>query len=282
MRAIVLFQADDVADVKVAFEVSHVTDVSAAKRVNGLIVVTNGENRITTVRSVRAMTGQQLEPAILQAVGVLELVDKNMAKPRLIMLAQDFIARQQLEAAQQQLGEVHRALTLALRIVGRVQLDSTPGKFVKDLDFIGAVPGLLGAVYKPLHLTRRELVLINIQRLEHAFDRRKLVLGVENLEGLRQAGIAVMRTQHAITKPVEGPHPHAARVDRHHGRQAHQHFLRRLIGEGDRKQAVGRDVASLDQPGDARCQDTRLARAGAGQNERRLVRQRDSRELLGI
>ena len=55
--------------------------------------------------------------------------------------------------------------------------------------------------------------------------------------------------------------------------------LRRLVGEGDREHAGGRHLPGLDQPGDARGEHARLAAARAGEDQRRLVRQRDGFEL---
>ena len=119
-------------------------------------------------------------------------------------------------------------------------------------------------------------------RLEHALDRGLLVLRVEDLEELRQARVAVVRAQEAVAQAVEGADPHAARADRQHRRDAREHLLRRLVGERDGEDAAGADVARLDQPGDAGGEDARLSRAGAGEDQRRLVRQGDRGELLGI
>ena len=96
------------------------------------------------------------------------------------------------------------------------------------------------------------------------------------------AGQLPVRAQEAVAQAVEGADPHAAHVDRQHARQPRQHLLRRLVGEGHRHHAAGRDLAGLDQPGDARRQHARLARAGAGQDQRRPRRQGHGGELLGV
>ena len=87
------------------------------KRVDRLIVVADRETSTPF-----AVPGEQLQPAVLQAVGVLELVHQDVAEARAVVLAQDLVARQQLEAAQQQLGEIDHALALALLVVGGVDL----------------------------------------------------------------------------------------------------------------------------------------------------------------
>ena len=67
-----------------------------------------------------------------------------------------------------------------------------------------------------------------------------------------------------------------------HRVEPRQHLLGGLVGEGHRQHAAGRELAGLDQPGDARGQHAGLARAGAGEDQRRLGRQGDGGELLGI
>ena len=85
-----------------------------------------------------------------------------------------------------------------------------------------------------------------------------------------------------VAQAVEGADPHAAHVHRQHRRQPRQHFLGRLVGEGHRQHPAGRHLPRVQQPGDARGQHAGLARAGAGQDQRRLRRQRDRRQLLGV
>jgi GMP reductase len=88
--------------------------------------------------------------------------------------------------------------------------------------------------------------------------------------------------QEAVAESVEGADPHAAHGMRKHRVEPCQHLLRRLVGEGDGEHAARRELAGLDQPGDARGEDARLAGAGAGEDQRRLRRQGDGGELLGI
>ena len=107
-------------DAELALEVGHVADVGAAEGVDRLVVVADREDRVVR-------PGEQLQPAVLQPVGVLELVDQDVAEAPLVVLAQDLVARQQLVAAQQQLGEIDHAFALALLVVGRVELDAACG-----------------------------------------------------------------------------------------------------------------------------------------------------------
>jgi len=109
-----------------------------------------------------------------------------------------------------------------------------------------------------------------------------LILGIEDLKELRQAGVAVMRAQQAVAQAVKRADPHAARADRQHRRDAREHLAGRLVGEGNGENAVRTHVSGLDEPGDPGGEDARLARARAGEDQRRLVGKGDCGELLGI
>jgi hypothetical protein len=65
-------------------------------------------------------------------------------------------------------------------------------------------------------LAWRILLVIDVEVLEQALDRRQLVRRIENLELRGQAGLAVVSAQEAVAKAVKGPDPHAAGIDRQH------------------------------------------------------------------
>src|SRR3989442_15156904 len=67
-------------------------------------------------------SGEQLQPAVLKAIGVLEFVNQDVPEAVPVMLAEDLVPGKELEGAQQQLREVHHALALALLVVGGVDL----------------------------------------------------------------------------------------------------------------------------------------------------------------
>ena len=228
MRAVILLQLDQVLDAELALERAHVADVGAAERVDALVVVADGEQRAA---DLLAVAGQQFEQVVLQVVGVLELVDQDVLEARLVMLAQRLVALQQLEGAQQQLGEIDHALALALHVVQLIQLDHLAFDRVVGLDLVGAQALVLGVVDEVLQVLGRVLFVVDVVGLEQALDHRQLVLRVEDLERLRQRGVAVMGAQEAVAQAVEGADPHAARADRQHRREARQHFLGRLVGE---------------------------------------------------
>ena len=85
VRAVVLLELDQrhrqLRRPEIALEVLHVGDVRAAERVDRLIVVADGEDR-------RSRAGEQPQPAVLQHVRVLELVDEQVREAAPVVLAQ--------------------------------------------------------------------------------------------------------------------------------------------------------------------------------------------------
>jgi hypothetical protein len=73
VRAVVLLQANDARDAELALELPHVGGVRAAERVDRLVVVADREQ-------ARLLAREQLQPAVLQAVRILELVDQDVAE----------------------------------------------------------------------------------------------------------------------------------------------------------------------------------------------------------
>ena len=276
VRAVVLFQPDHVPDLELALEVGHVADVRAAEPVDRLVVVAHREEGIL-------LPGEELQPLVLQPVRVLELVDEDVPEARLIVSAQHLVPLQELVAAQQQLGEVGDALLPGLLVVRGVELArATAELVVAGRDLVRPQPLLLLVVDVPLHRPGLEAVLVDVHALEHPLHERELVLRIEDLEALRQAGVAVMRAQHPVAEAVKGADPHPARRHRQHRRDAREHLLRRLVGEGHREHAGRAHVAGVDQPGDARREHARLPRSRAGEDQRVLAREGDGLELLGV
>jgi hypothetical protein len=275
VAAIVLFQLDHLAMGELALELGHVGGVGAAEGIDRLIVVADREQ-------CRMRPGEQLQPAVLQGVGVLKLVDQDVLEPFLVVLPQRFVAIQQFVGAQQQLRKIRHAFALALRVVGFEQFGQAHRVFVEGLGVARAPAGILVAVDEPLHLLRFVFLGVDVERFHQPLDRRQLILRIEDLERLRQPGLAVVGAQKAVGQAVEGADPHAAGVDRQHRRDARQHFLRRLVGEGHRQDPQRRHLAGLDQPDDAGGQHPCLARAGPRQNQRGFMRQRHCGALFRV
>ena len=116
---------------ELAHEVGHVAHARAAKAVDALVVVAHRHHRTTghgvsvVIKRCRivALPGQHLDPGVLQPVGVLELVDQDVAKAPLVMFPDRCVVTQQFVAAQHQFAKIHHAFALALFFVQRVNFD---------------------------------------------------------------------------------------------------------------------------------------------------------------
>ena len=272
VRAVVLLQANDVRPGVLALEFAHVANLGTAETVDRLVVVAHRKN-------VRPAPGQQLQPGVLQHVGILELIDQDVPEALLIMRPQRFVALQQFVATEEQFGKVHHPLAIALRLVFGVDLDPLLRVAVVHLGLPGADALFLVRIDEVAQLARRVFFVVDIEVFQQALDHRQLVGRVENLEGLRQPGLPVMSAQQTVAKPVECTDPHAAHIDRHQRGEARRHLLGRLVGEGHGQDAVRPDLAGRNQPGDPRGEHPRLAAAGSGQDQSMHRRQGHGLEL---
>ena len=289
VTAVVLLELDLMANAELADEVRHIANPRTAKGVDALVVVADRQHAarrmevgVGTDRGGGPAAGEHLDPGVLQLVGVLKFVDQDVAKAPLVMLADRRVVTQHLVAAQHQLCEVNHALALALFLIELVNLDLLAGIVVAQRDHLRPHPLLLAAGDEPLGLLGRKALVVDSKLLHQPLDRRQLVLRVEDLEALRQIGHAIVRAQEPVAQPVEGADPHAARIHRQHRCQARHHLLGSLVGESHCHHAAGRNLARLQQPGDARRQHAGLARARAREDERVLARQRDRGALLRV
>ena len=279
MRAVVLLQPDHLLDPELALEVTHVADFCTAEGVDRLVIVAHCKELRPIVSAV---VGQQLQPLVLQHVGILELVDQDVAEALLVMDPQRFVAVEQFVGTQQQFSEVDHPLALALCLVFGVQLDAAPGVVIENFGLGSADALLLVRIDEMAQLARRKLLVVDVEVLEQTFDCRLLVARIEDLEQRRQPGFLVMRPQQPVAQAVEGADPHRPDIHRQHRRQPRLHLLGRLVGEGHRQDARGRHLSGRQQPGDPRSKHSRLSAACPSKNKGRLRRQGNGSKLLRV
>src|SRR5215831_19454767 len=112
-------------------------------------------------------------------------------------------------------------------------------------------PLVLVVVDEPLYLARRPAALIELGRLEYLLDEALLVFGVEDLEALREVRLPPVHAQQTVSDAVESADPERGTGDPEQPLDAPPHLARRLVGEGDREDSMGRDILGLNEPGDA-------------------------------
>jgi hypothetical protein len=123
-RAVVLLELDHLGVREVVLELEHVADVGAAEGVDRLIVIAHH-------RQVAVLLAQELEPAVLGAVGVLVLVDQHVPEAAAVLVAHLGEELEEVHAAEEEVVEVHRVhrvdpLLVELVDVGRGLLEEAP------------------------------------------------------------------------------------------------------------------------------------------------------------
>ena len=98
--AVVLLQLNGLAVFKVLLKVQDIGNVGATPAINGLVVVAHDHE-------VLVLGGQQVGDLVLDVVGVLVLVDANVAEALLVLVKHLGTGAQQLERAHEQVVEVH-------------------------------------------------------------------------------------------------------------------------------------------------------------------------------
>ena len=271
-RAVVLLQLEDHRLGVVLAEREDVLDLRAAERVDRLRVVAHDADLAVVLR-------EAADDDVLRVVGVLILVDEDVAE--LLLIAGQHLGRvaQQDVGLQQQVVEVHSAVALAALAVDVVDVAELGDLRLPVLGGEGRI-GEVGAggheaVFREGDARGQRIGLIavvrKVQLADDGFQQVLAVGGFVDGERLRKADRLGVLAQDAREDRVEGSHADvAAAVSRHHLRDARAHLLGGLVGEGERQDVVGRH-ALLDHVGDARCEHARLARAGAGDDERRGV-----------
>src|SRR6185437_5638152 len=138
---------------------------------------------------------------------------------------------------------------------------------VAVLDRVGALALVLPAIDRPGGLARRETGFVQPQSRDHALHQPLLVVGIENLEAFRQAGLAPVPAQQAVGDAVEGTHGEPLRAAGNQRLQPRAHLARGLVGEGDGEDRPRRYALHLGEPADAAREHAGLAGAGAGEDE---------------
>ena len=172
----------------------------------------------------------------MQTVGILELIDQDVLEPLLVMRAQGLVTLQQLMTAQQQFGKITHPFAIALGFVLGIEIHTLLRVMVIHLGLRRPDPLFLVRIDEVAELARRIFFIVHAEVFLQALDHGELVAAVENLEGLRQPRLAVVRAQHAVAQAVKSADPHPAHIDRHLRRQPRRHLARRLVGKGHRQQ----------------------------------------------
>ena len=254
---------------KAALELQDVADVGAAPAVDRLV-------RVPHHAHVAVGLAEQLHDLVLGVVGVLELVDQDVAEA-LLVRGPDVVARlEQVGRHHEQVVEVEGVGRQQALLVLRVDVGDALAERVGpaaglvaeglEVDELG-----LGLADHPLHGAGGEALLVEAE------------LGGDHLDHAARVGVVVDGEGRAVPEPVRvgAQDAQAGGVERRDphllGRRPHQlgdavaHLVGRLVGEGDGEDAPRRRVPGGHQVRDAAGQHPRLARARAGDDQQRAA-----------
>ena len=114
-RAIVLLEGDDLAVGEVLLEVEDVAEIGPPPAIHGLVGVAHHAQ-------VAMFLGQELDDAVLGAIGVLVLIDEHVGPEGAIPRQRLRRALQQLDHEEEQVVEVHRTHRPELLLVAAIEL----------------------------------------------------------------------------------------------------------------------------------------------------------------
>ena len=305
--AVVLFEHDGPRVGEILLEVLDVADVGAAERVDGLVGVAHhgdprragssgggtglyalrGRVRSSSSTLPRVDAGEFAHEHVLRVVGVLVLVNEDVAESVMVVLGHVRMVTQQFDGAHDQVVEVdgvgEREPMLVFGVDDRVQrLDVADGA-----DLVAALAGFeVGRILGELRLDADELVLVVGDASEDGarrvafdvdvefggddLDESFGVGGVVDGESVGQSDGLAVAAQDAHTCGVEGGHPHALGDGADERFESFAHLGGRLVGEGDGEDLTGPCAEPAEDPCDAAGEHARLARAGARADEQRL------------
>ena len=112
-RAIVAFEPDDLGAGEVLLEAQDVVDLGAAPAVDRLVVVADAAD-------VRRALRQEAQPQVLRDVGVLILVDQDVAEAAMIVGEYVRVLAEEAQAFEQQIAEIAGVEFLEPRLIGGV------------------------------------------------------------------------------------------------------------------------------------------------------------------
>ncbi len=190
--SVILLQTDGFHLLKITQEMLNVLNLRAAPTINGLIIIADDHHP-------GAVAGQQPDPGILNAVGILKFVHQDVGEPITVMLQDMGFIQPQLMGAQQQLSKIHQPGSVAGFLISLI--NAQPGlldRVAIAVDMVWPQPLVFLAVDVPHRLTRRPLFLVQIQCFDQPLKQPQLIFAVQNLEILRQSRIQMMRAQQTM------------------------------------------------------------------------------------
>jgi hypothetical protein len=203
-------------------------------------------------------------------VRVLELVHQHVLEAVAVVLEDVFVEIEELHRPHDEIVEVERARLFEPPLIVLIDLrhGALPRVGGKVSEDARRDETILGIRYRRRHRARGIALRVEVQLREAGLDQALGVGCVVDREGRPDPEPGRLASQDPDAGGVEGRHPHAFAHRAHELDHPALHLARRLVGEGDRQDGVGRHPGG-NEVGDPVGQHPRLSRPGAGDDERR-------------
>ncbi len=168
---------------KSCFETKDVGDLRSAPRIDRLVVVADAAE-------IAARLGEQLQPVILDCVGVLIFVDQDVSKSISVGFEHVGVRAEDGQHVQQQVAEVAGVQGAQSVLVGGVKLPAATvgeGLAFSGVDVCRGPAAVLPAVDDARQLPRRPALLVEVRGDDQLLQQPQLVVGVEDGEVRLQA-----------------------------------------------------------------------------------------------
>ncbi len=229
-RAIVLLEEDDGGIGEGVFELEDVAHVGTTEAVHTLVVVAHhGDSSM--------LSGEAQHEFVLDAVGVLVLVDQQHGEPAAVVAEHVGVFAEQQGGVEQQVVEVHGAGLSETPLV--LEVDVGDLAFEPGGSLVGVSLGTEALVLRrtdgTLHGPRSESLLIEAEISDDVAGETASIGLVIDGETRWKAEHRSLAAQDAHARRVERRHPHLVgdRADQ----RLHSlfHLIGGLVGEGDRQ-----------------------------------------------
>ncbi len=265
-RAVVLLEPDHRGARKIALEAENVGDLRPAPAVDRLVVVADAAQ-------VAARLGEQLQPFVLDGIGVLIFVDQQIFEAGAVALEHVLVGAQDDQYVEQQIAEVAGVHRLQARLILRVEIGAAAvgiGFRLARIDLFGSEALVLPAVDAGGQLASGPALFIDLGGDDQLLHQAELVVGVEDGEVRLQPGQLGVDAQHLGGDRVKGAEPRhpfdRAAAD---ATDPLAHFACGLVGESDREDLARPGLAGGNEVGEAGGKRGGLPRPCAGQHQHR-------------
>ena len=233
--AVVLLKPDHPAVFVLILKAEDVFDRRAAEFIDALVVVADHADVAPAPR-------EQRRELVLQAVGVLILVDQHVAEAALPVLQHVGVFLQELDGVADEIVKVHGVGSKAAFCVLGIDLAQLfppqVGRGARLLKILRrGQPQILGPAHLGQDGLRREALFVKLHILDDVFEQAQAVGGVIDRKAVRVAQALGVPSEDAHTGRVEGTGPDIVRVLAQHGLQPRLELPGGLVGKGNGEDA---------------------------------------------